>query len=551
MIVSDYDEFVGKSDWTAQEDLAQRFKIAEYGISAEIGSLVSAVKKKMLGAPNVDLGEISDEIAEELGDIIWYTAMLASVSDLGSLNEVLLQDLTALQIEIEKNVPFKESLPEENLEKFFPQAERYVSHSKNQTFDDYQNIAILTSRTERQELVHVCLTRLTFYATVIMSKGFPQVEKLLQKDINDLPLQRALGMIMWHLAALASVYGTSLCKIVEQNKSKLSELSNIEKEAPTPLHDDNDSVPLSQRFPRHFEISFVSVGQGKLQMFMDGIAFGDTLTDNSTSEDGYRFHDIMHLANIAKLGWSPVLRSLMKRKRKYDPKIDEIQDGARAQIVEEAIVKAIHSEGVRVGTEANQNGHQISPLFTNNQQIPFWFQKLIKRLVSGLEVEKNRYWEWQEAILSGHEIYHKLRKEGQGTVTLDLNHRSISFDPKVSVPLSGLVVGIGTAKSVKGLTDISKLTDTEIEGLGDDQTSIGKITALKEAILDALGLETDENEVFRSFSVTQLQKGHISIKASGAVQNVIWRKHAITFQATEMTLEKASFFQVIALGSIN
>ena len=46
---------------------------------------------------------------------------------------------------------------------------------------------------------------------------------------------------------------------------------------------------------------------------------------------------MFHFAHAVYLGWSPVLRALLKSKRKSDPRFDENQDGARAQIIEEGV----------------------------------------------------------------------------------------------------------------------------------------------------------------------------------------------------------------------
>ena len=43
-------------------------------------------------------------------------------------------------------------------------------------------------------------------------------------------------------------------------------------------------------------------------MLMDGVLVGAALTDNAYQDDGYRFHDVFHIAFTAILGWSPVLR---------------------------------------------------------------------------------------------------------------------------------------------------------------------------------------------------------------------------------------------------
>ena len=55
---------------------------------------------------------------------------------------------------------------------------------------------------------------------------------------------------------------------------------------------------------------------------------GDTLTDNVRDPDHYRFHDVFHLAYAAILHWSPVVRALIKQKRKSVQYIDENEDGA-------------------------------------------------------------------------------------------------------------------------------------------------------------------------------------------------------------------------------
>ncbi len=66
------------------------------------------------------------------------------------------------------------------------------------------------------------------------------------------------------------------------------------------------------------------------------------MDDNAHEADGYRFHDVFHLAFMATFGWSPVIRALLKRKRKSNPAIDNVEDGARAIIIEEAISAMVY-----------------------------------------------------------------------------------------------------------------------------------------------------------------------------------------------------------------
>lgn len=51
----------------------------------------------------------------------------------------------------------------------------------------------------------------------------------------------------------------------------------------------------------------------------------------------YRFHDAFHLAHAAVLGWSPVTRFLLSRKRKCDLRTGEGEDGGRAIAIEKGI----------------------------------------------------------------------------------------------------------------------------------------------------------------------------------------------------------------------
>ena len=62
-------------------------------------------------------------------------------------------------------------------------------------------------------------------------------------------------------------------------------------------------------------------------MDVDGVRTGNPLRDNNYVDDGYRFHDVFHLAHMAHLGWSPVHRALMGRRRLSDPRTAQIQDG--------------------------------------------------------------------------------------------------------------------------------------------------------------------------------------------------------------------------------
>jgi hypothetical protein len=173
-----------------------------------------------------------------------------------------------------------------------------------------------------------------------------------------------------------------------------------------------------EQLPRHVQMHFEerNVG-GKTYVFQtcNGIHIGDRLTDNRTEEDDYRFHDVFHLAYLAILGWSPVLRALFKVKRKSKPKTDENEDGARAVLIEEGVATWIFNHGLQ---------HR---LFRDVGKIDYSLLKAIRQLVTGYEVERCPLWQWEEAILEGFRIFRALKDNREGWVVADLRARTISI----------------------------------------------------------------------------------------------------------------------------
>lgn len=119
----------------------------------------------------------------------------------------------------------------------------------------------------------------------------------------------------------------------------------------------------------------------------------------------------------------------MKRKRKTKGDVDDAEDGARAQIVEEMIVKLAHSYAVGID-EKN--------LLDDEKHVSFDLLKQIKILADRLEVTGSRkgtkslkYWEWEKAILAGFHVYNELRHRLKGRLHVDMTERTIElFDLK-------------------------------------------------------------------------------------------------------------------------
>ena len=118
---------------------------------------------------------------------------------------------------------------------------------------------------------------------------------------------------------------------------------------------------------------------------------------------------------MAVLGWSPVIRALLKKKRKSVPIVDEVEDGARAIIVEESISAIVYE------LSKAHNG------FKDLDYVDSTVLEMIKRIVQNFEVKSMGTALWQKAILDGYKAFRELRKHNGGKVYLNLNKRTIKF----------------------------------------------------------------------------------------------------------------------------
>ena len=150
-------------------------------------------------------------------------------------------------------------------------------------------------------------------------------------------------------------------------------------------------------------------------MEKDGEQIGNSITDNSYEDDGYRYHDIFHLGYVAFLGWSPVIRKLLENKRKSEDKIDEVEDGARAAIIEELISLFVYSHA--------QN-HQ---LFKYTDRVDSEILRDITRLVSGIEVKECPTRQWETAIIQSYKVFDELRKNKGGRVLVSMKNRKLLY----------------------------------------------------------------------------------------------------------------------------
>lgn len=174
----------------------------------------------------------------------------------------------------------------------------------------------------------------------------------------------------------------------------------------------------SERLPTEFTVLFEQVSDekgGSVQVTWDKKQVGDVINDNSYEPDYYRFHDVFHFTFAALLGWSPCTRSMMKRKRKSNQDVDEIEDGARAAITEEAISLIIFNEAKKKGFFAEDNS--VDPLIL----------RFIMDMTSPFEVSIRTEEEWEEAIIKGYQAFNQLVTNGGGKVYFNALTKTVEY----------------------------------------------------------------------------------------------------------------------------
>ncbi len=535
MLVSEYQRFVIESDQFEDRSHSDRLDIALYGLAGEVGSVVAAIKKRLLGKKESNWQLTNEEIEEELGDAFWYSFQLAEILSADRSVNILTHDIDHLRAEIgAENVRARRIegvLTPERSQRFLDEARDFPRDAGEIEVDSYQVLAFLTARTGDATLVEVCLAVLWQLNAELLRQKLPEIERELNRTLPDRDMNDVVGEVIWHLSALASIYSLSLSDILKRNMEKVGARR---RGARTPLFD--DGFKPAEQLPRQFEIAFVTLGDDRARMYYKGKRLGDPLTDNSYEDDGYRYHDVMHLANAAVLGWSPVLRKLLGKKRRSEPKVDEVEDGARAQIVEEAVIKAIHSEGLRLARLERDEDAEQARLFPDRNDISFRFLRLIRTFVSDLEARGNSFWEWEEAIFAGHEMFHRLRAEGQGTITVDMDKQSLVFRPEVCIDINGSVAAFGSAVvPYTSSEDELRALLTDVE---KDRAEFADLESLrvqmvrKYAILDALGLGEQADALHSSLDVTPLDTHRISVRGTGVVERALRGRHIVRFRTT-------------------
>ena len=226
-----------------------------------------------------------------------------------------------------------------------------------------------------------------------------------------------LGDLLWYIANVSSKFDLSLSDIASANLAKVKQRWASERTEPLMF---DAEFPEGERLPRRFEVELIDMeeGEGKsrhVRILIDGQTFGSPLTDNAYDPDGYRFHDVFHFAYAAVLGWSPITRALLERKRKSRPLVDEVEDGGRAGVIEEGVVALAFDYARR---------HRfLDGVAALDSQL----LRTVKDMTSHLEVRQCVTGEWERAILRGFDVWRAVAAAKGGRIDIDLDTRRITF----------------------------------------------------------------------------------------------------------------------------
>ena len=224
-----------------------------------------------------------------------------------------------------------------------------------------------------------------------------------------------LGDLLWYLSNVATKHGLTLEAVATYNLGKTQRRWHqyVNAESTPRLFD--EGYPESERFPRQMNILIESQEPGRSVMVINGRECGDPLRDNRDVDDGYRFHDIFHLSYASVLGWSPTLRALLRRKRKSNARVDEVEDGGRAIVIEEGISAMVFSYAEPRSFLEGAEGINYETLRT------------IKEMTAHLEVSCRTEGEWERAIMTGFHLWRQVKTRGEGRLFADLERRTIEL----------------------------------------------------------------------------------------------------------------------------
>jgi NTP pyrophosphatase (non-canonical NTP hydrolase) len=254
-------------------------------------------------------------------------------------------------------------------------------------------------------------------------------------------VKQELGDILWYLAALATRLDIDLSEVANENLRRAKDrFGHTDRADAIEVTEALDATfPPKERFPDRMVFGFkqkiedngrtevsITVESSEPNPFESGteqdaigkrigFSLGDPLTDNARGSDEYRFHDAFHIAFMAVLGWSPVMRQLLRLKRKSNAKCDETEDGARAKDIEEGLSTYLF-------TLAESHLRFQDPRHVGNDILDH-----VLGHTRALEVSRRPAWLWKEAISLGFQMWQQLAENRGGFVLADRIERRVRY----------------------------------------------------------------------------------------------------------------------------
>lgn len=364
ILLSQYATEIAPTDILDGTDL----RSVQHGLFGEVGGIMSAAKK------NVREGALFPEYRsaaeEEFGDTLWYLAALCRRCDV-------------------------------DLAYVFERA----------TNDGRYTLAFAASDVAAGPV-----------ASVAVPKSSPELDAALvtlgqaaADLLQGIPATDALVKFACQYLDALHASGLTFAQVVQANLRKAR--GAFLDPSPEDLVDFDAEFGKDERLPADFRIRIDQRASGKSYLQWNGVFIGDPLTDNIADSDGYRFHDVFHLANAAILHWSPVVRALIKHKRKSNPKIDEEQDGGRATVVEEGVTAWLFARAKALNFYEGKSRVSLSIL------------KTVQEFVAGYEVDQCPLKLWESSILQGFAVFRQVRDAQGGWVIGDRVTRTLRYEP--------------------------------------------------------------------------------------------------------------------------
>jgi NTP pyrophosphatase (non-canonical NTP hydrolase) len=374
------DQYVREAARTDQRKGPGTIGFTMLGLVGETGSLLAEAKKKQRDAASY-LG-YAEAVAEEIGDVLWYLAAVAR------RHRLALSDIAAAAL---------------------------VADGVYRAGD---NAALSLHALQPAHMPLVKAPMPKFEHGLL---GLAGEVGLLARGIDGAghPGHRAavaqrLVAIMRRLIQAATDSGVTLEGAAIKNLQKIFDRWPRERQYPSAFDENKDA---EERLPRTMEIDvYERTVRGQVYVFQRsrGVYVGDRLTDNAIEPDDYRFHDVFHYAYVAVLGWSPVIRALLRLKRKSDPKLDDAEDGARAILIEEGVTSWLFGQAQQLNFFDG-----VKP-----GGLPLDMLKHVRQFVAGYEADRCPLWLWEEAILQGYAAFRFLQKNRRARIAIDFaRHR--------------------------------------------------------------------------------------------------------------------------------